>query len=85
MPDMRPMASDITDDQLDALWAGLDLVEERHRPKDYDFTDAGAVQEVGYCIECGRPSPCPTIRIISRQRSIATESLCPKDGTDRSG
>jgi hypothetical protein len=55
----RPTASTINDDQLDAVFEGLDLLEEIHRPT-----------ELGTCFTCGRFSPCETEQIIvsTRQR-----------------
>lgn len=68
MPVKRLTVSDITDDQLDALWDALDLVEIRHAPggaaEDYDDHRA-------HCAECGDPVPCPTVQIINRQRTLA--------------
>jgi hypothetical protein len=80
MPEKRPTASTINDEQLDALWTALDEVSRVHTPvgdpQDYD---EGAIP----CPECGYAF-CATIEIISRQRSIALEPpICPKDGPDR--
>jgi hypothetical protein len=67
----RPTASTITDDQLDALWDALDQIEALH--SDY----------AGYCRMCGGLHPCLTIEIISRQRSLALESTCPRSTAGR--
>lgn len=76
MPIPRPTASTITDDQLDALWTALDEVDALHFEH---FRDG---KPMGWC-NCGHSCPCPTVKIISRQRSRALESACPKDGRAR--
>jgi len=70
---LRITASLVTDDQLDALQDTLDLIEREHTERVYD-ADEGGVQETGYCLGCGRPAPCPTIMIITRQRSKIEEA-----------
>jgi hypothetical protein len=78
----RPTASTITDDQLDALWDALDQIEAlHHEAPEYD--GYGQPSPSGNCV-CGEPGPCTTLKIISRQRSIALESTCPRSPTGRS-
>lgn len=79
VPEMtRLTASDINDDQLDALQDALDEIELIHvpagDPKDYDYGKAP-------CLACEEDHPCETIQIISRQRSKMQENLCPTEST----
>lgn len=71
MPIPRPTASTITDDQVDALWDALDQVEAYH-------AEVLHGRYAGSCRICGCPAPCPTVNIISRQRSLALEPTCPR-------
>jgi hypothetical protein len=77
----RPTASTVTDDQLDALWDALDQIEALHYEVP-EYSSLGDITPSGNCV-CGESGPCPTLQIIYRQRSIATESICPTDGSAR--
>lgn len=77
----RPTASTITDDQLDALWDALDQIEALHYEVP-EYGDLGDMNPSGNCA-CGEPGPCTTLTIISRQRSKALESTCPRSPTGR--
>jgi hypothetical protein len=77
----RPTASTITDDQLDALWDCLDQVDALHREAPL-YSDLGPPDPSGYCV-CGESGPCTTMKIISRQRSIALESPYLPETADR--
>lgn len=81
MTAVRLTVSTATDDALDALQDALDEIEGKHTEKTYDHEEGG-VQETGYCTGCGRPFPCPTVQIISRQRSKMEEAMNGR-GTDR--
>lgn len=74
----RLTVSTATDDALDALQDALDEIEQRHTERTYD-PEEGGVQETGYCTGCGRPFPCETVRIITRQRTKIEEAM---DGSD---
>lgn len=77
----RPTASTITDNQLEALWDALDQIEALHYEAPmYDMS--GDMNPSGDCV-CGEPGPCTTMKIISRQRSIASESACPRNPAGR--
>lgn len=78
---MRLTASSVNDDQMDAFQDALDEVEQEHTERVYD-PEEGGVQETGYCIGCERPFPCPTIQIISRQRSKIEEATENGRSTD---
>lgn len=79
MPIPRPTASTITDDQLDALWDALDQIETLHTRVEEGNYDSGEPYRA--CIHCGWLIPCPTVQIISRQRSLALEPTCPRSPT----
>lgn len=68
---IRPTASTINDNQLDALWAALDELEVLHQ-----HHILNGVREAEFCAQCGHLAPCPTAQIISRQRSVIQESPC---------
>ena len=65
---IRPTASTITDDQLDALYEGLERLEGLHKPFEDEFGGFYA----STCIECGENAPCNTVKTIReiRQRSM---------------
>lgn len=79
----RPTASTITDDQLDALWDALDQIEALHYEVP-EYSALGDMSPSGNCA-CGEPGPCPTLTIISRQRSKAQEPTWPTRTTAANG
>lgn len=68
---MRLSASSVNDDQMDALQEAVDGVYDMH----YPHTPGDR------CTECGQPTPCRTVRLISRQRSKIQESSCRSEET----
>lgn len=76
---IRPTASGINDNQLDALFEALDEIEHEHRPagdpRDYDCGRAP-------CLACDEDHPCTTVRIITRQRSKAQEEPLAESGEE---
>jgi hypothetical protein len=53
-PAIRPTASTINDDQVDALWDGLDEAYAAHYPH----------EEGDWCTECRQRTPCRTVQIL---------------------
>ncbi len=66
-PVRRLTASEVTDDQMDALQDALDHLEKLH------------CQVGTRCAECLQEFPCRTIHLISRQRSRIQESTCRRN------
>jgi hypothetical protein len=69
-PARRPTASSVNDDQVDALFEGLERLFVVHHPN----------AEEGRCTECGQRTPCSTVETIRRtwtKVEAAVEDECP--------
>jgi len=63
---IRPTASTIIDDQVDALWDLLEAVEALHYPH----------EEGDRCTECGQTTPCRTIQSAKLARIRIEVATC---------